>query len=810
MRPIGDILRPSSDLVTSQKPFIADLKLDRALATGMATLGCTLHRAEPGLDGTVIEEAVEVPLHADAGGEPGRVQARIDAAGLAEGEYTGELALNVGEERRSWPIAFFRVPEPVPPEFPFGLYAVPGKTAQQDEVLKKLKAAGINLICEHMYGLEGHRGVLDRCARFGLRFRPSMRFWDAGHKKWPEDSLAVLSDGSQARRLPCLNSPALRKSAATNVAGRLREYAEHPAFSGTVYFGDDLFLDAQFKEGRAFISCYCERCKADYKRATGQEPPITTEQKLGVVAEDDPWLRWMQYRCRQNYAGFIRAIEAVKDEVAPGTKIGLCHGWPDNPFTSVATGLYAPRTQPTDVVSSYCYPFLRSPASDFIGHHEIAKMGNREKEVWMLGLFAADNTVAPTWQVYQNYWNMLAAGYKSMAFFSWWDYAKIMERDDEKQKERAAIALDALTRCGDHKDWILPCALNWDTPEAPNAVLYSFTTEAFDITPVNYGHRHLKEVFRLYRLALAKQLPLKIISEEEVRNGMLDQFEAVCLHDVRALPGDVKVVIQKYADKGKTVLLDNDLLYTDGWHPQVRVQIKGALEASPETMIAMLSDRTQRPLEVSNPDVTIRHFVSGDADYFVFVNNYADRYCGMGYSYGDPEENYRRAALVRDEPVEAEVRLNAKGRYLFDLSTGQPAGRTDAPLKLQLEPSWGRVLVSLPTSTAQLRVDAPRSARQGETVSCELEMLDANGRRLPGAFTVKATVETPSGRRSRYSTFLGIRDGIGRFALPLGVNDETGTWKLTFEGGFPRQSLKLDLEVKDAAARRAVFSANVL
>jgi hypothetical protein len=133
----------------------------------------------------------------------------------------------------------------------------------------------------------------------------------------------------------------------------------------------------------------------------------------------------------------------------------MCHGWPHAPFSNIGTGIYGPLTQPTAVVSSYAYPYLRSPRADLVVHFELGRMWQRGKDVWMLGAFNSNRTLYPAWMVYQNYWNMLAAGYKFIAFFSWWDIAVALK---EGHAERVPEEVAALTRCGEHAQWVLPAA----------------------------------------------------------------------------------------------------------------------------------------------------------------------------------------------------------------------------------------------------------------------------------------------------------------------------------------------------------------
>ncbi|MFZ4395464.1 MAG: hypothetical protein ACOYOU_07540 [Kiritimatiellia bacterium] len=140
-----------------------------------------------------------------------------------------------------------------------------------------------------------------------------------------------------------------------------------------------------------------------------------------------------------------------------------------------------------------------------------------------------------------------------------------------------------------------------------------------------------------------------------------------------------------------------------------------ALKMSAETMVALAGDGTAGRTKVSSPLITLREFPGGaSASYHVFVNNSAGRYWGLPFNYGKAQVNYDNDALVRDDSVECLAEFSRKDRWLFDMSTGQPLGSTDPPLKLKIEPSLGMVVCALPFPSAQLRVIAPRSAKLGD------------------------------------------------------------------------------------------------
>lgn len=734
----------------------------------------------------------------------------LNVDGLAPGEYRGELTVTCAGRTQTWPVAFFRVAERLGDTVPFGVYAlpVPATEAECRALFEAMRATGLDEFCLHMHTTAGLETLLDAAARCGLRFRPSVgplpreNTVAAAHP-------AVYADGTAAARGACLNSPAVRDAVAAHVTDALAACRQHPGFSGTVYFGDDLFLAVQFKEGRAILSCHCPHCRAEFKRLTGSEPPTSTAPRRGAVPPEHPWLRWLHYRCAESYGGLVCTVEAARDRVDPGIALGLCHGWPDNPFVSIATGLYSPLTQTRDLVSSYCYPFLRSPAADFICHREIGRMGRRERAAWMLGVFGADHVMVPPWHVTQNYWNMLAAGYTSIYFFSWWDYDIAMRSGKSADQARAQEALAALARCGQHKDWILPAARHWQTPAAANAVLYSFTTEAFDVAPQHQGNLHSKRVCEFLRLALRHQVPMQVLCEEEILADQLSGITCICLPDVRALRADVCEKLAEFISRGGTVMLPADPLYVDGWHPGSRLYIRGALELAPESMVAYLADHAPRPVTVTSPDVTVREFRAGACQYYVFVNNYPDRYWGMPYAYGEPESNHRYAAMVTSKPVEAVAQFAAPRRWLFDMSTGDAAGTTDAPLALALEPAWGRVFVALPVPEAILHVQAPAAVPQGGTCGIRIDFRDSSGGAVPGAFTVKLDIRLADGTASAYSGFYVVADGVAEIPVPVAGNDVPGPWQLQVEGGFPRRSRQLSVAVTPGARTALTLAPSV-
>ncbi len=796
---VGRISLPASDLVTGAKPYSLAVNLVTNVSAENLRVSVQLRRSEAGASSVPVAGTQEVairqpvptaPETRQVGSAVRKLEIAIRSTDLAEGEYTGEVTLEAGARSQKQTISFFRMPQDKPAEFPFGVYAVtfPKTESEQESLLREIRSAGLNFLAlGHMHQMGGLSRIFDRGARLGMEFIPSVNTAGAGGGA---DARGYLANGDGCGN--CLNHPVVRQEAAKALVALIHHYRTHPAFSGKVYFGDDFTLPLKFKAGVACMACYCDRCRMQFKELAGSEPPrAPTNTVGGIVAADDLWLRWMRYRCGEIFGGFMQELENAKNKSEPGVALAPIHGWSEQPFTRVDVGIYPPLSQTMTAVSSYSYPNLRMQRKDLIAHFELAKMGNRGKDVWMLGLLAMCNTVASPLQVRQNYWNQLAGGYKLISFFSWHDLSSVRAAGETN---RAQAAVDALVQCGQHKDWILPAIPFWQDPVASNAVLYSFTTESFDSAREGAGMNHLHKIMGFLREAMSQHVPMKAMAEEEILEPKaLGALTSLSLCDARTLPANVVKAIEDYAAAGGRVYQDLDAC----------VPIKGAVKMSAETMVALAGDGTAGRTKVSSPLVTLREFPGGaSASYHVFVNNSADRYWGLPFNYGKAQVNYDNDALVRDDSVACVAEFARKDRWLFDMSTGQPLGSTDSPLKLKIEPSWGMVVCALPFPSAQLRVTAPRSAKLGDVACIRIEMLNDRNRALDAAFVVRVDVKRPSGHASRYSRHVGFK-GACEFLLPLGRNDETGTWTLSIEGGFPRKQETIRLKVGESGRQPA-------
>lgn len=788
-----EIKLPLSDLTRSDLPFVITVPFPDG--ADKLDVSVVLNRAEDGLKNAAAISA-QLAAKRPAEGEP-VCRLKLDSSALAEGEYAGEVTVKAGEVEQKQAFSMFRMPEGKPSRgIPYGTYAVRyGNTDEEAQaVVDMLHAHGVDLIQTHINDIWKVHKPYDRAARLGIEFMPSVTTIGMGIKQSDEFHI-FFSDGDKPKwPWACMNNATAREKAAEAFAEAVSGFKLHAGFSGLIYYGDDLTIPVKRADGKAFIGCYCDYCRNDFKQRTGFEPPKEVDEKSGVIPADDPYLRWMLYRCENVYGDFVKAMRTAKDSVDPSLRIGMIHGWSGQPFINLAGASYSPITHRyADAVSSYTYPNHRYPRMNFIPHYEMARMNNREKDVWMLGILGMNNTLMHDFVIYQNYWHMLAAGYKLIAYFGWYEY------DDARVEKKGRVqhlqeTISAHVRVGQHKNWLFPAAAHWKQEPARHAVLFSFTTEAADLLPKDRGFEHLTDVMAFYCEALRQRVPMNFVSEDEIRNGILANYDALCLYAVKALPDDVLTLITEYAAGGKKVYVS-----------KCKVSVPGGVGCSLETAAAMCRDEVQPAVDIVDRDVIVRDFVSGDLRYYVLINNYADRYYGLAFDYGKPEVNYEQGRMIQahNRALAGSAAFRDKGRWLFDMSTGEPLGRSDQPYSYNLEPSWGQVVVSLPTDRARMKVTGTKTLKQGDAASWKIEMVDKSGKIVSGAYTVKAQITTPSGRRSRYSCCFGLNDGVGMLPLPIGVNDETGKWTVAIEGGFPRDRVVEKLRVTEGEGEGA-------
>ena len=79
---------------------------------------------------------------------------------------------------------------------------------------------------------------------------------------------------------------------------------------------------------------------------------------------------------------------------------------------------------------------------------------------------------------------------------------------------------------------------------------------------------------------------------------------------------------------------------------------------------------------------------------------------------------------------------------------------------------------------ANVEIEAPTSARLGQTISCNVSVNDKSGKAIEAVIPVHVDILDPAGRLGEFSGFYGAKGGQLKLALNLASNDSPGLWEI--------------------------------
>jgi len=695
----------------------------------------------------------------------------LTTAHLLPGQY--RLVASAGIDRREKTIEI--VPRR-PPMYPFGVYGYASSSKSPPEhhwrALRDLAANGTTVVGGYSNWMPRATldALLEEVLRLGMTYvtKISLYFnWGGGEER------AVCADGAHpkayGKEIWCLGNPRTRAVARDGVKAQLELVRHHPAFSGRAYFGDDVLM---FTHGGS-LSCYCDVCREGFKKLTGLEPPKRTAEELakvrGIIPDDDPWLRWMRYRCEQVMAGYQRAIIEGKNELAPEVLMGPMHGriWQINYGFTPESELSV-----TDLASFYHYPYAgwhrdRHP-SEQLFYCELARLGGRQKEVWVTPQ-AFDDTGRPygvsAAYVRNQAWYLLAGAARGITYFTF-----SMEAPQCLGGNREALA--AYRRMAALCRRIGPLLSRWERQPSRVALLVSFATNAYDVMePHDETDRHLIRAQHAYLTLLRAGIHPEVVTEDAIRRGELSRYGVLLLVDCRVLSRSAAEGIAAFARAGGHVLVD-DLSsvaiegareiggnLSAGYAPRKedRAAIAGATELARRLDLLKLSG--DEPMGLSGSDEVIA----------VPMHCVASR----------PPTGRQPGHLVlinTDLNNQRTVKVARPDGYLYDLNKSRMLSARGEAASITLAPGDGAILAICPESIASVGAILPSAAVRGERFSLRVELNDSKGKALAAPCVVNLDVFRSDGSRHDVSGSYLVRGGRMELEVPVGRNAPCGTW----------------------------------
>lgn len=316
------------------------------------------------------------------------------------------------------------------------------------------------------------------------------------------------------------------------------------------------------------------------------------------------------------------------------------------------------------------------------------------------------------------------------------------------------------------------------------AVLESFSSEMF-AGRGTYGWcgSRLGDVY--HALMYAGCQPEIIFDETITRRG-LDGFKVLVLVDCDVLTKTVVRRINAFQKTGGVVLADDRL--SPAVKPDLRIQPtartgradadKKALLALAEEIRKKLAGKHADPVRSSNPEVIPYRRRFGGTDYLFLVNDTRE--------YGD---------YVGHHGIVMENGLGASTTITLDRADGAAYDLVDAcpvPIEqkegrltttLDFAPCGGRLLMVTPKPIARVTVKHAKAVNRGETVHCEIAVVDADGKPVDAVVPLQVRVRDASARSAEGSGYYAAPGGKCTLSLDIAKNDDYGIWTIDVREG---------------------------
>lgn len=337
------------------------------------------------------------------------------------------------------------------------------------------------------------------------------------------------------------------------------------------------------------------------------------------------------------------------------------------------------------------------------------------------------------------YWLTLGAGVRGYGWY-YTGYSTgtgIYRREWEWLKPYQQIALD-----------YGPLLAAWEKPDSPIAVLYSKAALSYRDEALVQGDKtgllanrkaYSNRLETLFHALYRHDLYADIITEDDLRDGRADQYQAILVIGADELEPDIREHLQ---EPGQIVMA------ADNGFP---------LEQAQELDLDLLAKRF-RPFVISpDPGLITEHLQAAGLPYLVVYNHHQ-------------AETVAKLQLASAEPVVV-YDLVRRQRWPVTQIAEQPT-----TVELPLPAVEGTVLALLPGEITSLDLTGPATASTGTPWQGNMSL--HCDQPISGLTPVRLTVHDPRGVATPYGHTLCLRDGRATFTIPFATNDLVGTWDL--------------------------------
>lgn len=177
------------------------------------------------------------------------------------------------------------------------------------------------------------------------------------------------------------------------------------------------------------------------------------------------------------------------------------------------------------------------------------------------------------------------------------------------------------------------------------------------------------------------------------------------------------------------------------------------------------------------------------------------------YSYerGDIRVDAVLPPEATDPAIAVEPELSwDRPMHTYDLRTMRYLGRVDR-VTMTVERASPAVVARLPYKVGAVRVEAPTTARAGETATVRCVLSDADGTPRPG-HVIRVEVRDPAGGAcGQYGAMLSADGATQEMRIPFAQNDATGEWRIAatdvISGVAGEATIRLEAPSNDRPAK---------
>jgi hypothetical protein len=516
----------------------------------------------------------------------------------------------------------------------------------------------------------------------------------------------------------------------------------------------------------------------------------------GIVSDPDPWLLLNRYWCEDVHGDTAsRLSDAMAENTEGMGKVGQISGGMQIPVMYAPTGQYPPYSMGPkgySLLSFYYYNRLWQPPLAHIWWLEVARMGNRGYEQWIMpdSGFEGDQTSA----LYDHFgWLMLAGGATGIEYFN----------DDSKRPG----GIEAMTHFGKLSREYGRLLGMLKPARKKVALLVPFEQLVYKPSSA------FEWVYPFMDLLQAK-IDVEPVSPDELVADASDHYDAILLAQTTWLKASTAAWLVNYAQRGGKLVLDAP--------SAAALQLPGAMNLSmriggtslettslPEQIAATkaaLQGIVESPVDCDDPNVTLRRFEALGTPYLYVNHNLTNaEYLLYRQSNFQHETIAERLGYGSDE-VEVQMERPDDHRIPFDILAHRvlPAERHHGRMMFSLLiPKWqGRIVAFLPALPRRMVWFGPSNTTPGARTFLQIRVLDRHHDVVNTLFPLHVVVTDPHGEISKeYSGRLLARQGIATLPIEFASNDVEGSWTLTVRDAMTGLRAHTNLELKKTSRK---------